>query len=103
MENVKQIISAAISSIENEKQRAIVIATENVTRDKVVAHNIEVDNYKANALAEIQQKYEQDRAEIIAKAEENKKNYATNEIETATAIVTAEFDKKIAELKAMIE
>ena len=103
MVEIKKHIENAINNIENEKQRAIQVARERVMREKVSAHNVEVDNYKNNALTELQKQYEKERTEIIAKSEENKQTFAKNEIETETAMVIAEFDKKITELKALIK
>lgn len=102
-QEIKKAIENAICSIEGNKQRAIQVAKEKVLREKVTAHNIEIDNYKTNALAELQKHYEAQRNDIIAKSEENKEAFAKNEIETETALVSTEFDKKIAELKTLIK
>ena len=102
MAQINIYISEAIQKIESDKQRAVQIAKERVQIDKIRLHNEEVDQYKNKALAELQQKYEQDRADIIKKSEDNKNEFANNEIETAIAVEVAIYDAKIEELKKLL-
>ena len=102
MLHINQYIQNAINSIENDKQKAINLIKDKVQREVINAHNVEVDQYKNKALNELQQKYEKDRADIIAQSENNKTTFAKNEIETAIAVEIAKYDEKINQLKALL-
>lgn len=102
MLQINQYLNEAIQKIENDKQREIQVAKEKVYREKISVHDAEIDQYKTNALAELQKQYESDRAEIIKKSEENKQAYANNEVEIATALVIAQYDEKIKKLEELI-
>ena len=85
MLQINQYLKEAIQKIENDKQREIQVAKEKVYREKISVHDAEIDQYKTNALAELQKQYD-----------------ANNEVEIATALVIAQYDEKIKKLEELI-
>lgn len=110
---VKEYLERAIKEIEAEKERQSAIIKDRIIREKVAPYNSEVDQKRANALAEIDNElntkiielksaYEAKKQEIIRLGEEEKKNNSESILASELAVVTVEYDSAIAKLKAQI-
>lgn len=111
---IKQYLEQAIRGIESEKERAINVAKEKVTREKVIPYNNEINISRDNAIkeltetlnkniADLQQKYAIDKQALIDIGEKKKTEFANSVIEAEISVVSLTCDQAISELKAQIE
>lgn len=114
MDEIKIFIEDAIRKIEAAREQAIAGIKATIMRDKVAPKNAEIDTARDKALQELQvklnadisalqEKFSKDRQEIIEAGEKQKNDNAEALISVETASITVEYDKKLAELKKIIE
>ena len=112
--SIKQILENALKSIENEQERAVSLAKERVTREKIVPKNTEIDRSKTEAInalqaklnqdiAKLQESFNSERNAIIEASEKKKAEYATSVIQTEISVVTLEFTNTMSALRKQID
>ena len=111
--SIKQHYETALKSIESEMERAIAIAKERVTRERIVPNNAEIDNSRAAAInaittklnqdiAKLQENFNAEKQAIVEASEKKKAEFAANTIATETSIVSAQYTAAMNELKNAI-
>lgn len=111
--SIKSIYEQAIRSLESEKQSLANAKREQVTREKIIPYNQEVDILRDKAIAEKQQAlnasivaqqehFAKEKQEMIEAAEKKKAENANAVITTETYAVTVEYDKAISKLNEQI-
>jgi hypothetical protein len=111
---IKTHLEEAVRKIELDKERAVAQAKERVTREQIVPFNAEIDkardaaiSQKQNSLNEQikahQETFAQERQSFIEAAEKKKNDNANAVLATEVAIVTAEYDRHLAKLRAQID
>ena len=112
--SVKAIYEQAIRSLEAERQAVANAKKEQVTREKIVPFNQEIDRAREQAIVEKQQalnatilahqeQFAREKQEMIEAAEKKKAEHANSVIVSETYSVTVEYDKAIAKLKEQID
>lgn len=111
---IKQILENAISNIESNRQREAEIAKQTVIREKVVPFNAEIDTSLREAMNELQAKHnekiaqmqqalEAEKTILTEAATQKKAEFSEQQIESAVALINAQADAAIQNLKKMID
>jgi hypothetical protein len=111
--SIKAIYEQAIRSLEAERQTVANAKKEQVTREKIIPFNQEIDRAREQAIAERQQAlnativaqqehFAKEKQEMIEAAEKKKAENANAVITTETYAVTVEYDKAISKLNEQI-
>jgi hypothetical protein len=104
--SIKQHFETALKSIQVERERAIAVAREKVTREKIIPHNQEVDKSMNDAIAEItrardaaiakvEEKYSLDREALLAEGARQKNDFAEKAIREEIAYIDSQYDDAI--------
>ena len=110
---IVDILKNALKSAEAEKDRAVATAKEKATREKVIPFNAEVDEKLKGAInalttelnakiKEMQETFSKEKDELAAQGEKKKSENASAIIATEIAIVSAQYDEAINDLKKQI-
>lgn len=99
---MKSYIEQAIRGLESEKNTQANIVKERAMREIIIPKNQELDKARADALAEIQAKCDEEKQSIIKASEAKKKEFEQTVIETETASVNAKYNKVIDSLKKQL-
>lgn len=111
--SVKPYLEQALAAIKKEKEYAINEAKEKINREKIVPYNQDMDCARDEAIAKkqsvlneeiavLQNKFAQEKQEIIEAAEKKKTDNANAVIATETYAVTVYYDKVISALEKQI-
>ena len=111
---IKTVIENAIKTLETEKNQRLAVAKEQITREKIIPFNTEIDASRAKALAEVdaelnqrvaelRKEYDEKKQELVRLGEEKKRQNAEAVLASEVAVVAVEYDTAIAKLKAQIE
>lgn len=106
---IKVYLEEAVKRLQVERDRAVAMVNERVTREQIVPFNIEIDKARDSAISqrneelnakikELQEAFALERQSFIDSAEKKKAEHAQAVKETETAIVVAEYDKHIKRL-----
>lgn len=112
--SIKAHLEQAVKNLEAEKERVALAKKEEVTRDKIVPFNQEMDIARDKAISEKQsalnativahqEQFAKEKKEIYDAAEKKKADNANTVIATETYTVTVEYDKAISKLKQQIQ
>lgn len=107
---IRAYIEQAIRSIEVEKEQALRQVKERVMQEKIVPFNRETDSLRDKAIQQLsvkhneavralQDKFAEDKADILAKSEQHKKEFADKVVAEEATELIAEYDIAIAKLK----
>lgn len=110
---IKEILQDAVRKCEIERDRQANVARETAIREKIAPYNAEIDRLRDEAInskqeqlnANIQayqEKFAEERKNIIEAAEKKKADNADAVILAETSVVTAEYNKHIAKLNQQI-
>ena len=111
---IKTVIEQAIKSIEAEKAQKVAVVKEQITREKIVPFNAEIDGARAKALQEVDAEYnqkiaqlrkecEEKKQELVRLGEEKERQNAETVLASELAVVAVEYDNAIAALTKQIE
>lgn len=111
--SIKQHYLNAKQAMTAEKERAIAIERERVTKEQIIPKNAELDQAKNSAInalteklnqdiANIQQRFSTEKATILDATEKKKADFANEAISTAISIVSLEYDREITALDKRI-
>jgi hypothetical protein len=111
--SIKAHLEQAIRSLEAEKQTVANAKKEEVTREKIIPFNQEIDRAREQAIAEKQQalnatilaqqeQFAKEKQAMIEAGEKKKSENANAVITSETYSVTVEYDKAIAKLNEQI-
>lgn len=111
--SIKQHYQTARQNITAEKERAISVEKDRVTKEQIIPNNAEVDKFKAEAInalttklnqdiANLQNNFNAEKASIIEASEKKKSAFAEQAISTAVSLVSLEYDKAISDLDKRI-
>lgn len=111
--SIKAHLEQAVRSLEAEKQTVANAKKEQVTREKIVPFNQEIDRAREQAIAERQQalnatilaqqeQFAKEKQEMIEAGEKKKAEYANSVITTETYSATVDYDKAITKLNEQI-
>jgi hypothetical protein len=109
---IKTHLEEAVRKIEYDRERAIQIERDRVTREEILPYNQEIDKARDAAIAQRQgamneqirshqEAFSKERQEFIDGADRKKKEHAEMVLNSAVAVVSAEYDKHIGKLKAL--
>ena len=104
--SIKQHFETALKSIQVERERAVAVAREKVTREKIIPHNQEVDKSMNEAIAEItrlrdaaiakvEEKFAADRQALVDEGARQKNDFADKAIREEIAYIDAQYDGAI--------
>lgn len=107
---IKEHLEKVINSLEVEKQQQISIITRQVTQDKIVPFNTDIDTSLAKAIAErtsefnqqiqhLQEQFAAEKQSMTEAATKKKQSNSELVIATETAVVSAKYDKIISEIE----
>lgn len=110
---IKPYFEELIKKIELEKERETAPIKDRLMREKIAPYNMDIDNSRTKALAEIDNKYnlqivelkkkcEEEKQALIKLGEENKKANMGNVFATELVVFTSKYDKEIAKLRAQL-
>lgn len=111
---IKAHLENAKRMIENEMQSEINKQTDICNREKILPHNAEVNALRDSAvielknelnqkIAELQEKFEQDKQVLIEKAEKNKTDFAQSEIAIVTSNIELRYKENLTKLQKQID
>ena len=104
--SIKQHFEAALAAIQGERERAVAVARDRITREKITPHNQEVDKSMNEAIVEItkqrdvaianvQAKFNEDRQSLIDEGARQKNTFAERAIAAEIAVIDAQYDEAI--------
>lgn len=110
---IKQILENALKAIESEQDRAVSLAKDRVTREKIIPNNTEIDRSKTEAISALQTQLNQDIAKLQEKfavernaineaSEKKKAEFAKSVIDAEVSVVTLEYSNTMSALKKQI-
>lgn len=111
---IVQQLKDTVARLEAEQKTEVEREVQRVKREIIIPKHAEIDrgfqealaelqkNYNAQ-MAEIQQKFTAERQALIEAGERKKNAFAENEINSAVAVVTANYTATIAALNQLIE
>lgn len=110
MSNIRTHIEQAIRNIEIEKDQELRKVRDHLYAEKIVPFNRETDALRDKAIQQLSAKHEEsvralreqfekDKADILAKSEQHKKDYATEVVNEEASALIKEYDATIAALK----
>lgn len=110
---IKEHLEKLISSLETEKTQQVAVITKQVTQEKIVPFNTDIDTSLAKAVAErttefnqqiqvLQEQFAAEKQSMTEAAAKKKQSNAELVIATETAVVSAKYDKIISEIKKQI-
>lgn len=110
---IKPYFEQLIKQIEMEKEKETAPIKDRLIREKISPYNADIDTARAKALAETDNKYniqiaelkkkcEEEKQQLIKLGEDNKKANMETVFATELVVYTAKYDKEIAKLKAQL-
>lgn len=102
-----------IRKIEMEKEKETAPIKDRIIREKINPYNADIDTSRAKALAETDNKYnvqiaelkkkcEEEKQQLIRLGEDNKRANMERVFATDLAVITNKYDKEIAKLKVQL-
>lgn len=111
---LKPYFEELIKKLEIEKERETAPIKDRLMREKIAPYNADIDASRAKALAEVDNKYnlqvaelkkkcEEEKQALIKLGEDNKKANMETVFATDLVAFTSKYDKEIAKLRKQIE
>ena len=122
---IKQYLEEAMKKIAADRDREVSLLKQQVTQEKIIPHNAEIDNVSNTAIAKLQnelaertsveqqshnarvlalqQDFAQKKQEIVDAGIAEKEEFAKTTISSATANITLKYDTEIAKIREQIQ